>query len=300
MRQLYKLSSAIFAATLILNFACQKKSSQSGSKLQVVVSIPPLAEFVEQIGGERVEVHIMVPPGASPHSYEPLPSQMKRISGADMYVKIGTPIEFEVAWLAKLLGLNKGMHVVDASLGIKRIVEDDHQEHDHGHDHHHHGGENPHIWLSLRNTQQIVRTVCDELTKIDPEGLEQYKQRCSDYLEQLKILDQKIAIQLGPKKYRRFLVYHPAWGYFARDYHLHELSIEQDGKAPTLKSMQAVINQAQEQHIHTVLTSPQFNQANAERIAREIKGTVALISPMEKNYLKNMEKIANILVETLE
>ncbi|MBN2010429.1 zinc ABC transporter substrate-binding protein [candidate division KSB1 bacterium] len=296
---MYNSTKIIIFAFVISLIACSKPPQTD--KPQVVVSIPPLAEFLQQIGGDRIEVYTMVPAGASPHSYEPKPSQLKIVSQAAMYVKVGTPIEFEIAWLDKLLALNKNLQVVDASQGIARLDFSDEGEHESDDpDHHNHGDVDPHIWLSLRNAQQMVRNLCQGLSLMDPDGATEYASNCARYTHQLDSLDQHIKRSLADKLHREFLVYHPAWGYFARDYQLHELSIEQEGKAPTLRGLETVIKQAEQHHIHVILASPQFNPASADRLAQEIHGRVISISPMEEHYLENMKQMAQVLEATME
>ena len=133
-----------------------------------------------------------------------------------------------------------------------------------------------------------------------PDGATYFAENCARYCHKLDSLDNQIERDLIAKQHRQFLVYHPAWSYFAHDYNLQELSIEQDGKAPTLRGMQNVIRQAQENHIHVVFASPQFNQASAAQIAREINGRVIQISPLEPGYFKNIARLGQLLKQTME
>jgi zinc transport system substrate-binding protein len=275
---------------------CSQKDTPI-DKIHIVVSILPLAEFTEKIGGNKVDVLVMIPPGASPHSYEPRPGQFTRLSKAQLYVKLGTPIEFELVWLEKILSTNKDISVCNASKGIELITTNP----DHG------SGENrnatnidPHVWLSPKNAKVIVENIYSALITIDPDNQLFYQRNREQYLSELESLDQDITALLQKKKARKFMTYHPAWGYFARTYNLDQIPVEFEGKNPTAKRLQKLIKQAREEDIRIILASPQFNTKSAEVIAREIQGQVILIDPLEKGYIANLKKIASILDQTME
>lgn len=276
--------------------ACSQKDTPI-DKIHIVVSILPLAEFTEKIGGNKVDVSVMIPPGASPHSYEPRPGQFTRLSKAQLYVKIGTPIEFELVWLEKILSTNKDISICNASKGIELITTNP----DHG------PGENrnatnidPHVWLSPKNAKVIVENIYRALISIDPDNQLFYQRNREQYLSELENLDQDITAVLQKKKDRKFMTYHPAWGYFASAYNLEQISVENQGKEPTAKSILHLIEQAKTDDIKVVLTSPQFNTKSAEVIAREIQGQIILIDPLEKKYIANLKKIASILDQAME
>jgi len=256
------------------------QTEKNEEKMGVVVSILPQAEFVEKIGGNKVQVIVMVPPGASPHTYEPIPSQLKEVSKAKMYAKVGSGIEFESAWMDKIISVNKEMRVVDCSKGIEFIEKEGHTD--------------PHIWLSPKNAEIMVENIYQGLTQIDPANQEYYARNKEKYLQELNKLDNEIAQALSGKKNRKIMVYHPAWAYFARDYGLEQIPIEKEGKEPTPQGITSLIKQARENNIEVIFASPQFSTKTAEVIAEEINGKVVLISPLEKNYLENMRKVAEV------
>jgi len=290
------LLGAILVAICLIS-ACTYIASQTDKeidkKIVVVVSILPQVEFVERIGGERVKVIVMVPPGASPHTYEPTPSQLKEVSKAKMYAKVGSGIEFEIAWMDKIISVNKEMLVVDCSKGIELIREYGHEgkyrEHEEEHEHH---GIDPHIWLSPKNAKIMVENIYQGLIQIDPINIEYYARNKEKYLQELEELDKEIAKVLSGKKNRKILVYHPAWAYFCKDYELEQIPIEKGGKEPTPQGIANLIKQAKENNITVIFASPQFSTKSAEVIAKEIGGEVVLIDPLEKNYLENMRKVA--------
>jgi len=256
-------------------------------KIGVVVTIPPQAEFVERVGGDKVHVTVMVPLGASPHTYEPTPSQLREVSKAKMYAKVGSGVEFELVWMDKIISVNKEMLVVDCSKGIELIK----GGHEHEEEHEHHGAD-PHIWLSPRNAKVMVENIYQGLIQIDPANQEYYAKNKEKYLQELDELDNEITNALSGKENRKIMVYHPAWAYFARDYGLEQIPIEKEGKEPTPQGVANLIKQARENNITVIFASPQFSTKTAEVIANEIGGEVVLINPLERNYLENMRKVA--------
>ncbi|ACZ61721.1 metal ABC transporter solute-binding protein, Zn/Mn family [Dehalococcoides mccartyi] len=275
--------------TLLSSFllaGCQEEAS-STDKLKIAVSIVPLKEFTQQIAGDKAEVVLMVPPGAEPHTYQPLPSQMVDISQSDMYVKLGSDFGFEQNWLSKILSLNNSMLVVDSSVNItlERSSED--------------GGADPHIWLSPRNAIQMVKNITLGLMSLDPENQSYYAANRDAYLAKLGQLDNEITLALSHLYNRTFLVFHPAWVYFARDYNLEELSIEIEGKEPTPQQMIEIIDLAIQNNISIVFASPQFSSRSAESIASEIDGQVIMIDPLAQDYIKNMEFVYKQMQEVM-
>jgi zinc transport system substrate-binding protein len=280
----------VLACFILVTTLCSEK--QDTGKINVVVSIVPLQEFVSKVGGDRVDVAVMVPPGASPHSYEPTPAQLVRVSKAHIYIKIGTPIEFEVAWLEKLLAMNSTMYVCDASSGIDVISTSE-------------GGQgrdnvDPHIWLSPQNAKAIVINICNALVAIDKDSEQYYTTRRDAFCRELDHLHHKIVQMLKKRKTKTFLVYHASWQYFARDYGFQQISIEANGKEPTAQNIVSVIHAAREHNVTTVFVSPQFSTKSADVIAGEIGGTVTSIDPLAHNYLENIGEVARLLSRAAE
>jgi len=259
-------------------------------KTGVAVTILPQQEFVARVGGDKVDITVMVPPGASPHTYEVTPAQMVQLSKAKAYFKVGSPIEFELAWLDKLLAQNKDMLVVDCSKGVNFIESDDPDETD----------TDPHIWTSPCNVKTMVQNICTGLSQVDPQNSQYYETNRDSYIQKLDELDAEINASLGDTGSRTFIVYHPAWGYFAHDYGLIQLGIEQEGKEPQAAYMARLINQARSQNIKVIFVSPEFDSRSAEAIAREIGGKVVIIDPLAGDYLDNMRKVASAFKEALK
>ncbi len=277
-------------AAIMVTAACTPAPAPVNGKIGVAVTVLPQQEFVKRVGGDKVDITVMVPPGASPHTYEVTPVQMAQLSRAKVYCKVGSPIEFELSWLDKLLAQNKNMLVVDCSKGIAVIKSDDPDE----------PGMDPHVWTSPRNVKIMVQNICQGLSHIDPQNRQYYEQNRDSYLKDLDELDMELGDLLKGTVSHTFIVYHPAWGYFARDYGLQQLGIEQEGKEPKAAYMSRLINEARTQNIKVIFVSPEFDTKSAEAIAHEIGGQVVVIDPLAGDYLENMRKVTAAFKEALK
>lgn len=266
------------------------REEPTGEKPVVVVTILPQAEFVKKVGGDRVDVTVMVPPGANVHIYEPTPSQMTVLAKAAMYAKVGSGIEFELTWMEKLRAVNKEMLVVDSSAGVplqEVTSEVDSSEID------------PHIWMSPGNVAVMVQNIYEGLVIIDAANKAYYAQNRDAYLHELGRLDQEIRDSLSGVPDRTFMVYHPSLGYFAREYGLTMLSIENEGKEPTAAGMARMIARAKERNITVIFAEPQFNPQSAKVIADAIGGRVVFIDSLAGDYVANMGYFLGELVSAM-
>ncbi len=285
-------------------------SETTSEPLDITVSILPQEYFVEKIGGDRVEVNIMVEPGASPATYEPKPQQMKALSEAEAYVSIGVP--FEKAWMEKIKGANPQILVIDSAQGIKRmemVAHHHHGEAEHAHEDekaagegHDHGAENldPHIWLSPQLVKVQAENIYQGLVKIEPENEAEYQANLAQFLEEIDQLDRQIQQNLVGVENRQFIVFHPAWGYFARDYDLEQVSIEVGGQEPSTAELGEIVKEAQEENIQVIFAQPEFSTKSAETIAQEIGGKVLLITPLAPDWSNNLLQVSQTFAEVLQ
>jgi zinc transport system substrate-binding protein len=280
------MSYQFVALTLLLTLAVccitPEENQQDSQKIIVVTTIAPLQEFVEKVGGDKVSVTAMVPPGGDPHTYEPAPTQLVELSKAQMYVEVGSGIDFEITWLDKLRSINNKMILINASQNIELINSADADAE----------GIDTHTWTSIRNAQIMVQNIYDGLAGMDGANKEYYAKNRDDYLLELTALDMGLNESLSMRKNKKFIIYHPSLGYFARDYGLEQIAIERNGKEPTPQWMQRIIDTAKADNITVVLASPEFSTASADTIAGEINGKVVLIDPLQKDYAKGMREIA--------
>lgn len=279
--------------------------------LQVSVSVLPLQTIVESIGGKHVTVSSLVRPGFDPHHYEPTPRQLDRLSRSKLFVRCGLP--FENAWMPRIRSANPAMQVIDARNGIELQA----VEHDHGHathhgesgtDHGHHGQTepaarnalDPHVWTSPPLVRQMASTIRDHLQATDPAHAADYAANHDVFVQRLDELHHDITRLLEPLTQRAFMVFHPAWGYFARTYGLTQVAVEQEGKEPGARTMGSLIEQARQTNIRVIFVQPQFDQRLAAQIAREINGRVVAIDPLAADYFTNMRHVADMLREALQ
>ena len=284
------VAAAIVTSLAMLLIPTSHKTNGASDRLDVTVTLLPYADFVEQVGGDRVDVSVMVPRGASPHSYEPTPSQMVALSSTDVYVQAGSGIEFEVIWMDKLIEQNPQMAVINGSAGIGLLASSDTDE----------PGMDPHVWTSPLNAKVIVQNIRDGLVAIDPDNEGFYRSNAESYLEQLDDLDAYIHSKLDGHSNRHFLIYHPSFGYLSHEYALGELSIEFEGKEPTPQGLQECIDLAQEYALNYVFTEPQFVLEYAETIADATSGETVTIDALAQDYIGSMRNTAEALALEFE
>ena len=286
--------------------------NQSSETLGVLVTIVPQEEMVKYIGGNHVNITIMVPAGESPHSFEPTPEQMTKVAQATAYFTVGSGVEFEVAHMETILEQNAELEVFDCSEDITVISLDDHYgmehhddeaEHDHeeeedGHDEeeHDHEGTDPHIWTSPVNFKKMAEIVYNGLISIDPEHQDDYYSNYQSYLTKLDNLHANVSTLLEPFEGKSFMVYHPAWGYFGDTYHLKMIAIEDGGKQPGPAGINAIIAQAQTENITVIFVAPQYDTTSAETIATEIGGNVVFANPLMTDYEETITQLATDMV----
>jgi zinc transport system substrate-binding protein len=294
----------VVVVTLLLGVVsltgCSQRPTPSPSpdKLQIMVSIPPQKYFVERIGSGYVTANVMVPPGAEPHTFEPKPEQLKALSRSKAYLRIR--IEFEDAWMNKIKTANPKMLIVDTTQGIQRMpMPAGFQEE--GDKAHAGEGENldPHIWLSPKLVKVQARTIYDALVKLDSKHQVAYQANLKGFLADIDTLDADIHKTLQGVKNRKFIVFHPGWGYFARDYGLQMIPIEVGGQEPSAAELGTLITRAKKENIQVVFVEPQFSKQAAETIAKEIGGEVLPIDPLSPDWLNNLRQVSNTFAKVL-
>lgn len=252
--------------------------------LVVACTIPPQEEFIRAVAGDYpVSVQVMVPPGASPHTFEPTPSQIAGLESADLYIALGSGIEFENRWMERITRTYPDMPVINVSQNIV-VHRSEHAHEDEGTD--------PHVWLSLQNAGRIVNATADAMADIRPDMRDTFYKNRDIYVRNLADVDQNIRESFMDLKTRTILVYHPAFGYFCREYNLTQMAAQENGREPSAQQLAELITQAKSMGIRIVFAEPEGSTKQAETLARELNGTMVLISPLAGNYLQNMEQIA--------
>lgn len=269
----------------MITFEGGASASTDPSPPCILVSVAPYKYFVEQIAKGTVDVYLMVPAGASSHTYEPSPRQMVRASEAKIWFRIGEP--FEDRAIQALTSHRPDLKIVDLRQGVDLI------QHGHGHKGCCPGCADLHFWLSARQAQIQVKTIADALIKAFPEHQKLYIENLAILLQELKKLDQTIESILAPMKNRNILVSHPAYAYFCRDYHLKQYSIEVEGKDPTPQQMTRLLNAARELHFSTIFIQMQYNNKAAKLVAETIGAKLVTLDPYSEYYFQSMTEIAH-------
>jgi len=283
--------------------------------LRVVVAIEPQAFLVERIGGDRVQVQVLIQSGQDPHTFQISPRQVQSIAQADLLFTSRTP--FEERLTEKIAQAYPNLRIEDMAAGIQRKWSD---EHEHGEE----GTEgskqeiaspplsptpaasdssttltatDPHIWLSPRFLRVQAEAIARKLAERDPSQADSYNQNLQAFLKDLDSVHQRITRQLAPYKGRAFYVYHPAFGCFANDYGLIQKSVEIEGKAPTAKQLSQLVEQARADRVRVLFTEEQFNPRSPGILAEAIGAQVKPLNPLARDVLKNLDTIARNLEE---
>lgn len=279
----------------------------AGDKPTVFVSIVPQKYFVQQISKDLIDVEVMVQPGASPATYEPKPSQMADLSSCAAYFAIGVP--FESTWLGKISAVNSSMNVVHTDKDIEKIAmaRHHHEEEANGehHDEGHHENEpsghdtnpddhvilDPHIWLSPTLVKKQAGILLETLTAILPQHADFFAANYREFMEEIDTLDGILKANFQGMEGKRFMVFHPSWGYFAKEYGLEQIPIEIEGKTPKPAQLGKLIQHARESDIQVIFVQPQFSKKSAEVVAREIRGEVLFADPLAEDWLNNLKEV---------
>jgi zinc transport system substrate-binding protein len=281
----------IFLLSLVLGLS---GLSHAAEPLPVAVSLLPQQYFVERIGGAHVRIIVLVPPGKNPANHEPSPKQMEAVAASQLVFRIGVP--FENAWLPRLTQLAPAAKVIDLrdGLSLRQIdlppgatppaV----------------GAPDPHIWLAPPLVMRMADRIRDELIALRPAAKAEFEANHAAFMADLKALDGDIRSRLANKKMRNFMVYHPAWGYFADAYGLKQMPVEAGWKEPGPRTLQLVIDGARQKGVRVVFVQPQFSQKEAQTIAEAIGGEVLAVDPLAPNYIDNLRRVADIFARNLQ
>lgn len=300
--------------------------------LRVFASVVPIQTFIAKIGGQHVDARAMVRPGFNPHTYDPTPQQIGALAGATLYVRTGVP--FESAWMERIRSANPRMLVFDArdGMALRELQAHDHEDHeahdhdDHGQeehrhepeaDHQAHAGEtehddhqghdahadgheqDPHVWTSPLLAQHMAGRIRDKLSELAPDHARDFARNHDAFVAELVALDAELHKSLDPLPNRKFMVFHPAWGYFAAHYGLTQVSIEREGKEPGARGLAALIGQARQEKIKVVFVQPQFDKLQARQVARAIGGGVVSVDPLAADYVDNLRRVGRQFVQAL-
>ncbi|RME44630.1 MAG: ABC transporter substrate-binding protein [Deltaproteobacteria bacterium] len=258
------------------------KKERGDSPLRLFVSVLPLQEVVERIGGTRVTVGVVVAPGRSPETYDPTPRQMADLAGSRLLFTVGVP--FERIWLPRIARIAPDLEVVALHEGEPLAAK----------------GEDPHLWTSPLFMRRAARKILEALVAVDPAGREIYEKGHDAFVRELDALHASIERRFASLKSRRFLVFHPAWSAFAQTYGLEQVAVEAAGKEPGPKGLATIIEDARKAGIRAIVVQPQSYPVYARTVAEAIGARLLPLDPLAPNYLANMAYVAEKLAEAME
>lgn len=300
-------------------------TSFGSEPMQIAVSIAPQTWFVKRIGGENVRVVVLVPTGANPHTYEPKPSQLAAMARAEAWLTMG--MEFEHAWEERLLSAKPDLAVIPMDADIEKMPMAEHGHHhgeephggEHGEEHHaekghdmhgehedhahhtehaEHGEEHelldPHIWTAPDNARILAANVAAALSGLDPARAHIYRGNLAEVNREIDAMVSRIEQALAglPENRRAFMVFHPSWGYFARQFGLTQIAIEVEGKEPSPMELAGIIKQARDTGVTTLFVQPQMSTRAAGVVAKAIGANLVEADPLSADWDANLLKVA--------
>lgn len=289
-----KAAAGTLACLIAASFAgCARKNGSSGAALAkakptIAVTIVPEATFAKAVCGDMAEIVTMVPPGNSPENYEPTPAQMEKFSDAKLYFAVGVPTE-AASILPKAQEINT-MKVVK----LEDIVAKTYPERKFSS-----GERDPHIWLSPKRAKIMVKTIAEECGTIDPENKDKYLANAEKYNAKLDTLDKGISDGLKGVKSKKFIVFHPAFGYFADDYGLKMYALEEEGKEATASHLQDMVDLAKKENIKAIFYQEEIDSKQSQSFAEEIGGKTVQLEPLSADYINNLKKMADTIKEAV-
>ena len=293
MKNISKWMIAMVAVALVAAFISTTEkpfSAGARSKPTVVVTIAPQAAFVREVSGDRVNIVTVLPPGANHETYSPPPQDMAQMRNAPLYLALGLPPE-RANILPKLTEMNRNMKIIDVQKEVAqsytpRFFAPDDQD--------------PHIWLSPKRAILMVQLTARELSLLDPANREFYATNAQQYVGQIEAAEREARELLSPMANRTFIVYHPAFGYFADDYNLTMVALEEEGKEADPRRMREVIDMAREKGIKIIFYQEDIDGRQSRTFAEELGGRAEKISPMAINYVDNIRQMARSFAEGLK
>jgi len=291
------LRALFFFAVFILCIGDTGWGNQD-KKLSVFATIEPQAYLLKRIGGEHLEVNVLVTAGQNLHTFEPTPRQMARLARTQIYFTLGLPLEKHL--LDRLPGDKSAFEMIDAASGIKRrsINGSDH-DHPHGDAHNDQTRDDPHIWLDPQRARKIAQNMASALIRRDPAHEQDYRSNLQSLVEELEDTHRQIKEKLAPFSGSAILVYHGAFGYFTDAYGLRQIAVEIGGKRPSARELSRLIDSACQHQVKVVFVQPQFSRSSARTLAEAINGRVATIDPLAPDYCDNLKRMAEAVHNAL-
>jgi len=287
-----KLMQNLIGSMLVLSILCfagcsnEIQSETSQEKPIIAVSIVPEQTFVNAVCGDLVQVVTLIPPGSSPENYEPTPQEIEAFNDAAIYFSIGVPTE-----KTNILPNAGDVKVISLQDEVAAVYEDREFAS---------GERDPHIWLSPKRVKVMVEVIAREMGELDQANKSTYNKNAETYIAQLDELDQQIKDSLEGVQSKKFIVYHPAFGYIADDYGIEMYALEEEGKEATAIHLQDMIDLAKEENIKVIFYQEEMDSSQSASFAEEIEGKTIQLSPLAEDYIDNLKNMAKTMAETMQ
>lgn len=277
---------AVLVSMAVL-FGCAKtKKIDPKKKLTVAVTIVPEKTFVEAVCKDLVDVVTLVPPGSSPESYEMSPKEIEKFHQSSLYFTIGVATEE-----ASILPKASGVKTISLQEEVASVYDDRKFES---------GERDPHIWLSPKRVKVMIDVIAREMSELDPANKETYETNAKNYIKQLEQLDQELKETLQGLKNKKFVVYHPAFGYLAEDYGLEMFALEEEGKEATPAHLKDMIDLAKKENIKVIFYQKEIDSSQSKAYAEEVGGKTIQLNPLSEDYINNLRNMAKTMAEVLK
>lgn len=284
------LLSAILTFCLLFLTGCNNEKAEEVSPVNdkpiIAVTIVPQQTFVKAVCGDLLEVITLIPPGNSPENYEPSPKEMKKFSKALLYFTIGVPTEE-----ANILPNVGNIKVISLQAKVESVYHDRKFTS---------GKRDPHIWLSPKRVKVMIESIVDELSKLDEANKDIYTKNAETYMKELDDIDKQISSVLQGVKNKKFITYHPAFGYFADNYGLEMYALEEEGKESTIQHLQEIVDLAKAENIKVIFYQEEIDSSQSEAFAEEIGGKAIQLAPLAEDYIGNLTIMAETMAEAMQ
>ncbi|MCM3029218.1 metal ABC transporter substrate-binding protein [Niallia sp. MER 6] len=285
----------------------ETSEEKDSDKLKIITTFYPMYEFTKNVAGDKADVELLIPSTIEPHDWEPTPKDIGNIQNADLFVYNSDDMETWVADIEASINNDK-VSVVEASKGIELMdgeeeehehEEEGHEEEEHEHEHSHEA--DPHVWLSPVLAQHEVQTITDAIVKADPDNKEYYETKSSEYIEQLKALDEKYKTELADKTSNEFITQHTAFSYLAKEYGLVQVPISgiSPSEEPSAAKLAELKTYAQDHKIKVIYFEELTSSKVADTLAKELGADTEVLNALEglsdeqqkagENYITVME-----------
>ncbi|MBP3558290.1 MAG: zinc ABC transporter substrate-binding protein [Thermoguttaceae bacterium] len=276
----------------------RRQALEDGSQLRVLVAVDPLAYFVERVGGDRVAVSTLTPAGKDPESFSPTPADLAALASTRLFFRVGLPVEERFA--QNIASIAPNSLAVDLCERVELLPNPCAHSHSHseGETCSHscsHSEVDPHVWTSPAVARLLVEQATQALCEAAPENAEFFQANAATFDAELAALQTEISKRLTPFKGRTFVVFHPAYGYFANEFHLTQRAIEAQGKAPRPRELAELSQTARADGLRATIVQPEFDRAAAQVVANEIGAELIVHSPLEKDYFVNLRALTDAL-----